>query len=211
MAAKSKTRPLPEVLLANAARSTDRNVSEVQKTWSSAAEDSVANADKIYRTHGNWLLAFLRRRFAPQEAEDLAQDTYVQLVTTKADIQNPRAFLARLALDAAGMQARRRQSRPILVSDDLIPAGFAEPSEQEHALLLKQAILSLPPKLREVFLLSRVGGLTYDRAVAHKFIGQEAVLLVEEQHPELLPRDSREGGTQVGLQRCRGRDHRPFA
>ena len=119
-------------------------------------------AEGIYRTHGSWLMAFLRRRFAPQEAEDLAQDTYVQLVATKAEIRNPRAFLARLALDAAGMQARRRLARPILVSDELMPPGISEPSDQEHSLLLKQAIQSLPPKLRVVFVLSRFGGLTYE-------------------------------------------------
>jgi RNA polymerase sigma factor (sigma-70 family) len=125
------------------------------------------DAEAVYRSHGSWLLGWLRRRFAPQDAEDLAQETYVQLVRTRAEIQNPRAFLARLALDAAGMEARRRSARPILVSDEFIPPGVSEPSDQEQALLLKQAILALPPKLREVFLLSRFGGLTYEE-IAHR-------------------------------------------
>lgn len=124
--------------------------------------DDLPTPDQIFRRHGGWLLSFLRRRFAPQDAEDLAQDAYVQLVSTRAEIQNPRAFLRRLALDAAGMQARRRQARPVLVSDDFMPPGVAQPSDQEQALLLKQTILSLPPKLRETFLLSRFGGLTYE-------------------------------------------------
>jgi len=137
-------------------------VSDQRAAMGAVFEDEGAEtADRIYRRHGNWLIAFLRRRFESQDAEDLAQETYVQLVRSQADIQNPRAFLRRLALNAAGMQARRRRARPVLVSDDLIPPGVAEPSDQEQALLLKQAILSLPPKLREVFLLSRFGGLTW--------------------------------------------------
>jgi DNA-directed RNA polymerase specialized sigma24 family protein len=35
-----------------------------------------------------------------------------------------------------------------------------DPALQAEALQLKQIILALPPKLQEVFLLSRVGGLT---------------------------------------------------
>ncbi|WP_331589266.1 sigma-70 family RNA polymerase sigma factor [Phenylobacterium sp.] len=125
------------------------------------AEDDT-DFDHVYRRHNGWLLAFLRRRFGAQDAEDLAQETFVQLVRSRADIRNPRAFLARLALDAAGMQARRRLARPVLVSQDFLPAGLAGPADQEQALLLKQAILALPPKLREVFLLSRFAGLTYE-------------------------------------------------
>jgi RNA polymerase sigma-70 factor (ECF subfamily) len=147
--------------------SAEQDVSEVQKTWETPAGERGSVAEQIYRSHGNWLLAFIRRRFGSQNAEDLAQETYVQLVRTRAEIQNPRAFLARLALDAAGMQARRRLARPTFVSEDLIPPGVAEPADQEQALLLKQAILALPPKLREVFLLSRFGGLTYEE-IAHR-------------------------------------------
>jgi RNA polymerase sigma-70 factor (ECF subfamily) len=106
------------------------------------------------------LLGWIRRRFGPQDAEDLAQETFIQLVGNPTAIRNPKSFLMRLARDAAGMQARRRLARPTLVSEDLMPSGLCEPSDQEEALFLEQAILALPPKLREVFVLSRFGGLT---------------------------------------------------
>ena len=50
-----------------------------------------------------------------------------------------------------------------------------------------------------------------DGAVAHPLIGDQPVLLVEEQHPELLARGAREGGPQVGLQLAGGRDDGPLA
>jgi RNA polymerase sigma-70 factor (ECF subfamily) len=42
-------------------------------------------------------------------------------------------------------------------------SAAVSPPAQEQTLALKQAILGLPPKLQEVFLLSRFGGLSYDQ------------------------------------------------
>ena len=124
-------------------------------------------AAALYRHHSGWLLAFLRRRFTAQDAEDLAQETFVQVVGARPDIRNPRAFLARVALNTAGMQARKQRVRPRFVAEAAIPPGVCEPADQEQVLLLKQAILALPPRLREVFLLSRFAGLTYEE-IAHR-------------------------------------------
>lgn len=125
------------------------------------AHPPAPQAERLYRAHGHWLIAFLRRRFGRQEAEDLAQEAYVRLSAQDKAVLNPRAFLAKVALNAARDQARRRAVRPTLLPDHpghppTTPAGQAE------AVLLKQAILSLPPRLRTVFLLSRFGGLTYE-------------------------------------------------
>lgn len=118
-------------------------------------------ADRLYRAHAPWLIAFLRRRFGAQEAEDLAQEAYVRLFRHDTKVLNPRAFLARVALNAARDQARRRAVRPALLAED--PAHPpTTPAGQAEAVLLKQAILALPPRLRTVFLLSRFGGLTYE-------------------------------------------------
>jgi RNA polymerase sigma-70 factor (ECF subfamily) len=115
---------------------------------------------EIHRDHGNWLMAFLRRRFGREEAEELVQETYVRIVGRQVEIRNPRAFLARVAINAAQNRAEARAVRPQLVSDDQFTLGVAEASHQDEALALKQAILALPPKLQEVFLLSRFAGLT---------------------------------------------------
>lgn len=117
--------------------------------------------DEIYRSHGNWLMRFLRRRFGREEAEDLAQETYLRLLSAKGELRHPRGFLARVALNAARDQIRRRAARPVLVSNDGTAAGAVLPSQPE-SVLLKQAVLALPPKLKEVFVLSRFAGLTYE-------------------------------------------------
>jgi len=121
---------------------------------------------EAYREHQNWLVAFLRRRFGQQDAEDLAQETYVRAVSAKATIRNPRAFLARVALNAARDLLRRRAVRPQLTREDAAPPP-AMAGAQDEVLLLKQIILALPPKLQEVFVLSRFAGLTYDE-IAHR-------------------------------------------
>jgi RNA polymerase sigma factor (sigma-70 family) len=127
--------------------------------------DEPSEIDQIYRTHGNWLIAFLRRRFGQDDAEDLAQETYVRAVSARGQIRNPRAFLARVALNAARDQIRRRKARPVLVRDDAVPATTQ--ASQAEAIFLKQVIRTLPPKLRQVFILNRFGGLTYE-AIAHR-------------------------------------------
>lgn len=119
-----------------------------------------ADLDALYRSHGGWLLDFLRRRFGRDAAEDLAQETYVRLARTGGDVQSPKAFLATTALNAARDQARRRAVRPRLVHQEDRPEDGSAPSQAE-TLLAKQVIDSLPRNLREVFLLSRFGGLTY--------------------------------------------------
>lgn len=124
--------------------------------------DTLSKAERLFRDHGNWLVAFLRRRFGPQEAEDLAQETYVRTLGVHTEIRNPRAFLVRVAVNAAHDRARRAAVRPTLVAESVSGGGGASPADQAQALQLKQVILGLPPQLQEVFLLSRFGGLTYE-------------------------------------------------
>lgn len=126
------------------------------------ADAAGSTIEAIYRSHGGWLIDFLRRRFGRQEAEELAQETYVRALSAGAEIRHPRAFLARVAMSAARDRARRRLARPALVAE-AEHGEIAIPAPQEHTLALKQAILALPPKLQEVFLLSRFGGLTYEQ------------------------------------------------
>jgi len=130
-------------------------------------DDAPLNVEQIYRTHGNWLIAFLRRRFDPQDAEELAQETYVRAIGARAEIRNPRAYLARIAVNAARDQVRRRGARPVLVSDAARTEAAPTAPDQAEALLLKQVIAAMPPKVREVFLLSRSAGLTYEE-IAHR-------------------------------------------
>ncbi|HEY1926627.1 MAG TPA: RNA polymerase sigma factor [Caulobacteraceae bacterium] len=125
-----------------------------------AEDEPPFDLDAVHRTHGNWLLAFLRRRFSPQDAEDLAQETYVRAAASQSPIRNPRAFLARVATNAARDQFRRQAARPMLVGEGEATAQAATPAEALEDLLQKQIILSLPPQLRDVYLLRSYTPLT---------------------------------------------------
>jgi RNA polymerase sigma factor (sigma-70 family) len=122
------------------------------------AEDEQHPLDALHRAHGNWLLAFLRRRFSPQDAEDLAQETYVRTVGARTEIRNPRAFLARVALRAAHEFSEQKANRLVLWTADDADAALLP--DQETALLFKQVVLDLPKELQVVFLLSRFDGLS---------------------------------------------------
>lgn len=118
------------------------------------------DVDRLYRDHGHWLVAFLRRRFGREVAEDLAQEAFVRTVGARTDIRNPRAFLARLAIRAASDEARRGAARLPVCRDSEADAPVL-PGQLE-AVLLEQLLRELPPKVREVYLLSRMAGLTYE-------------------------------------------------
>jgi RNA polymerase sigma-70 factor (ECF subfamily) len=122
--------------------------------------------EALYRQHAAWLTDALRRRFGREAAEDLSQEAFSR-VQPYADgaIPRPRALLMTIATNAARELHRRAVVRApdgaqaaSAVTDQ---AGLAQGAAQFDALLLKQIIVGLPPKLRVVFVLSRFEGLTY--------------------------------------------------
>ncbi|MCB4859018.1 MULTISPECIES: RNA polymerase sigma factor [Sphingobium] len=122
--------------------------------------------DRLYRNHAGWLLGRLQRRFAGSglEAEDLVQDTYMRVARYSEEEaeRRPRALLLRIGLNLAFDQMRRNKTRPApLAANDPDPSWDIEDcGEQEYFLGLKQAVQSLPPDLRTVFLLSRFTRMT---------------------------------------------------
>lgn len=120
----------------------------------------------LYRHHFSWLLSSVRRRFGANEAEDLVQEVYIRASAYQGrEVSNPRALLMQIATRAAIDRVRREQARPPTqgASADHLSAE----ASQDDALTLKQTILQLPPRLREVFLLSRFGGLSYEEIAEH--------------------------------------------
>lgn len=128
--------------------------------------DELPNQKFDLRTlHGRysaWLKTRLVKRYGAQDAEDLVQETWLRLSSywPATDIRYPRAFLLRVAANLAA-DRRARQTRK---SEYLDHAGANGPDvslpTQAEALLVKEVILSLPEPLRDVFLLSRLDGLT---------------------------------------------------
>jgi RNA polymerase sigma factor (sigma-70 family) len=123
--------------------------------------------EALYRRYADWLRRVLRRRFGAEAAEDLTQEAYLRLARFGGveAVAYPQAMLLRIAVNA-GLDQLRHNKRwmssggaAVHVAD---PCGEAAYADQLEALLLKQIVLSLPPSLRDVFVLSRFGGLSYE-------------------------------------------------
>ena len=116
-------------------------------------------------THSAWLHGFLCRslRLQSSDADDIVQDTWLRVIRTSlADVEHPRAYLSRIALnlfrDRYRRDKRQRAYLCLVLADEA--TELAAMAEQESALELERAILDLPESLRDVFVLSRFRRLT---------------------------------------------------
>lgn len=130
----------------------------------------------LYRTYANWVVAFLARRFGREIAEDLAQETFLRLAQHPAEWRSPKALLARIALNVAQDHLRREkaQKRPRLVGAEDVPEGVSLP-DQHETLLHREVVANLPRNLRDAYVLSRFGGMTYAEIAVHLGISVKAV------------------------------------
>ena len=132
------------------------------------------------------LLSFLRRRTANEEdARDAAQESLMRLMRYR-DTEPEAAWkplLYRIAINVVGEQYRRGNARQCThhVSIDDLELVSDEPTQEElvtHAqqeALLRQAVLSLPARWRQVYLLSRMQGMTYAQIAVHCGISVKTV------------------------------------
>ena len=138
------------------------------------------------RTERPALLNFLHRRLSSQEdAEEAAQDAFMRLL--RYQDSKPafawRFLLYRIASNVAIDHARHAKSRHAAqhVSLDELAIASSVPSQervvsgQQELALLQAAILDLPPKCKQVFLLNRVHGMSYAQVAAHCSISVKMV------------------------------------
>ena len=126
----------------------------------------------VFRAHYPGMASFVQRFVrSPDLAEELVQDVFLKLWSKReqlAEIETFRTYLFRAARNTALNYLRRvkleRRWQEEQGTDTDPPASFAadeETAEQEVAAAVQEAIKKLPPRCREIFLLSRDGGLTY--------------------------------------------------
>ncbi|MBK6025786.1 RNA polymerase sigma-70 factor (ECF subfamily) [Brevundimonas nasdae] len=134
-----------------------------------------SSVDELYRRYAAWLRARLGARFGAHAADDLVQEAYLRIRPYQArGIRSPKSLLLRiasnLALDGLAREAvRQKHLNDASAGSD---AAFDSPHE---TLLLKQIVRSIPEKDREVFLLSRFGGLTHAQIAARLGIAVKTV------------------------------------
>lgn len=129
--------------------------------------------ERAIRRHDAALRAFLRWKMglAEDEVHDAVQETYEHLLRYRRSTweELPRALVMRIAANVVIDRSRHdaaRQARQHL-SIDALELESAEPTPERRVLaqqdiaLVREAILAMPRRCQEVFLLSRIKGRNY--------------------------------------------------
>jgi RNA polymerase sigma-70 factor (ECF subfamily) len=176
------------------------SLSEVSLPEGTAAADRAADAELlrrlrlgderalelVFRAHYPAMVAVVRRIvFAPDVAEELVQDVFFKLWTKReslAEIDALKTYLYRAARNTALNHLRRlkleqaheereaAKGEPSTIESTDDSATASEVTEAVHA-----AINRLPTRCREIFLMSREGGLTYGEIAAELGISIKTV------------------------------------
>lgn len=140
---------------------------------SPAGRDTPENqtAGMVARYREPLMRYFTRRGFGPPICEDLAHDTFLRLFALKgaARVDNAEAYLFQTAGSVLNDYLRKQKVRRTHsgMVERIYASWFVDESP-EHVLEAKQtlarfqeALAELKPRVRDVFLLSRMEGLTY--------------------------------------------------
>lgn len=125
-----------------------------------AAPPSAEVAD-LYRSYSAWLHGMMLRWGAGDAADDIVQETYLRLGRRPPGdaVNHPQAFLLKTARNIM-----RNAVRATIAAKRLPPADFGgiasiAQADQFEETLLRETIEALPEPLRDVFVMSRFGGM----------------------------------------------------
>ncbi len=123
---------------------------------------SSSEIEELYLQYAGWFRARVARRFGADEADDLVQETWLRLLPARvAAIRYPKALLMRVVSNIAADRARSHARREREIAHAaIVAAGGAQISTQVDEVTLREVVLGLPQPLRDVFVMSRFGGLT---------------------------------------------------
>jgi RNA polymerase sigma factor (sigma-70 family) len=125
-----------------------------------------------YLNYRNELFSFVLRYVdCPDTADDILQDTYLRFsgCSKERPIENPRAFLYRIAANLATDHVRaklRRASESLDTHETELPDSSRQLPEtiveqRQQLDSLYDALIELPPLCREIFILSRMEGQSH--------------------------------------------------
>ncbi|MEH6415772.1 RNA polymerase sigma factor [Pseudomonas sp. CGJS7] len=139
------------------------------------------------REHREPLIAFLRKSAASHEdAQDIAQETMMRMLRYRDQPADAlKILMYRIAINALNDRGRRQKTRHapehVSLDEDYHALPSQEPShdqrvatEQELALV-RAAIMQLPMRSRQIYLLNRINGMSYTQIARHCGISVKAV------------------------------------
>ncbi len=126
--------------------------------------------DELFHQHQSALRRFLQRLLRNEQlADDVAQEAWLKILryAPREPVENSRAYVMTVGVNAVRDHIAREQTRSRylgneengeeLVCPEAGPEQWAEAGQRMQ--LLVAAVDALPPRCREVFLLSRFDGL----------------------------------------------------
>lgn len=126
----------------------------------------------LYSSHHNWLRHWLQKHLGCNEtAADLAQDTFVRILLKESapSINKPRAYLTTIAKGLMFNHWRHQaleQAYTQWLSEqpELLSPSLEEQQQMLETLIqLEEVLNGLSQRSKQVFLLSRLDGLTYQK------------------------------------------------
>ncbi len=131
---------------------------------------------KLYTNHHGWLRGWLYRRLGHSaDAEDLAHDTFIRVLRSKenvCELRQPMAFLATIANGLLINRWRRDVIERAYLAELAARPMVVEPSPEARYLMIETLLqldlllVGLSPRVRQIFFLSQLDGLTYPQIAA---------------------------------------------
>ncbi len=145
---------------------------------------------RLFLAHGREVRAYLTRKLRDAEtAADLTQETFLRFAEQHrpesggAAVLHQRSYLYRTAHNLAVDHMRQRQrERTDLMPDDLLsciaderPSPERQAAGHDELSRVRDALLELPERTRQVFALVRIEGLTYRETAERLDISDSSV------------------------------------
>lgn len=137
--------------------------------------NQAAHLTMLYREYGAWLLRHLRNNRG-EDPEDIVQETFLRaaLYQKGEPIRHPKALLMTIAKNIvrSNLRSNIRQGK---VTNPISERQLDAAADQFETVVLKQTILALPEIYRDVFLLSRFDGMSYEQIAEARGISVKTV------------------------------------
>lgn len=143
--------------------------------------------DAFVRRERDGLVRFLHRRTGSEDdAQDIAQESLTRLMRYREQAPDGWAsLLYRIAINALNDRKRRAHShydaQHVSLDVEVTELVSTEPTHEQRTateqelMALQRALLRLPERCRQVYLLNRIEGMTYTEIATHCGISIKAV------------------------------------